>query len=318
MGTLGQYLRDARAAKDIDLRDAAQQTRISIQYLRALEDEDFTKLPGEVFVRGFLKNYCRFLNLDEAEVLKRYAELKPQATPPSTVTQNTVQKNADTPVLLTETTARTETPLEPFIWSAVIIFSLLVFLFTSFPAKLPKDSQQRVGSSTPAPLSRETGTVQDITPRKLYLKIVALEDTWLLIRTDDSPQKKAVLKRGDSLTWSANERFLLSYGRVGAVQLLLNNEELTVSGAKETVVRDLAIARTGILNQPPPARLLRPMKPEPAPAVRSNPVAQPQPATGPRELQTPQAPAVEVPAQKALPPSLPPVQADPQEPPKSQ
>ena len=34
-----------------DLRDAAQQTRISINYLKALEDEDFSKVPGEVSVR---------------------------------------------------------------------------------------------------------------------------------------------------------------------------------------------------------------------------------------------------------------------------
>ena len=81
MGTLGQYLLNARLAMDIDLRDAAQQTRISIQYLRALENEDFSKLPGEVFVKGFLKNYGRFLKLDESEVMKKYAELKPNLAP---------------------------------------------------------------------------------------------------------------------------------------------------------------------------------------------------------------------------------------------
>ena len=89
MGTLGRYLQDARVAKELDLRDAAQQTRISIQYLKALENDDFSKLPGEVFVKGFLKNYSRFLNLDETEVMKRYAELKPSKAKPSEAAPDT-------------------------------------------------------------------------------------------------------------------------------------------------------------------------------------------------------------------------------------
>jgi len=52
MGTLGEYLRSAREKRGLDLRDAAQQTRISFTYLKALEEEDFSKLPGEVLSGG--------------------------------------------------------------------------------------------------------------------------------------------------------------------------------------------------------------------------------------------------------------------------
>ena len=75
MGTLGQYLRSAREARGIDLHEAAQQTRIGIAYLKALEEEDFSKLPGEVFVRGFLKNYGKYLQLEESQVMRKYGEL---------------------------------------------------------------------------------------------------------------------------------------------------------------------------------------------------------------------------------------------------
>ena len=78
MGTLGQYLRNAREARGIALRDAAQQTRIRFNYLKALEEEDFARLPGEVFVKGFLKNYGKFLHLEEFEVMKKYAESRSQ------------------------------------------------------------------------------------------------------------------------------------------------------------------------------------------------------------------------------------------------
>src|SRR3990172_5593198 len=101
MGTLGQYLRSAREARGLDLRDAAQQTRIGIAYIKALEDEDFSRLPGEVFVKGFLKNYGKFLRLDDAEVMKRYGELRTLRTTPATVANKepvvTVSEKKTTP-----------------------------------------------------------------------------------------------------------------------------------------------------------------------------------------------------------------------------
>ena len=284
MGTLGQYLHDARLSKNIDLRDAAQQTRISIQYLRALEGEDFSKLPGEVFVKGFLKNYSRFLNLDESEVMKRYAQLKPQPASPSTPAPN-----ADDAVAPAEQREPLKgTPIEPFVWGAVIVIVLFVFLFSSLPSRQSKNIPQKAGPAEPDVVSRETASAHGAMQEKLYLEVVANEDTWLLVRTDDSPQKKAVLKRGESLTWSADQRFLLGYGRTGALKLSLNGVELTVNGPKETVVRDLVITRAGIQNQPAPVRQARPIKPKPQPAAEPQ---QPQPQVEQKPA-VPQAPPI--------------------------
>ena len=306
MGTLGQYLHDARVAKDIDLRDAAQQTRISIQYLRALEDEDFSKLPGEVFVKGFLKNYGRFLKLDESEVMKRYVQLKPQPASPSAPAPRVDKDNSAVP---DERQIPKETPLEPFIWAAVLVVSVLVLLFTALPAKHPKNIEQPAGSTVPAVLSRETASAQGVMLEKLYLEVVANEDTWLLVRTDDSPQKKAVLKRGESLTWSADERFLLSYGRLGALKLVLNGVELTVNGTKETVVRDLVITRAGVLNQSAPVKQARPMKPKPQSAAEPQQAQPQQPhPQGEQKPLVPQTPPSPAPSQSNPPAPLKPAE----------
>ncbi|HTP06187.1 MAG TPA: RodZ domain-containing protein [Nitrospirota bacterium] len=282
MGTLGKYLRDAREAMGIDIREAAQETRISVNYLNALEEEDFSKLPGEVFVRGFLKNYGRYLHLEEAEVIKRYAELKPQTVtppaPPTDVEKATVISEQGT------TKKVRKAPLEPFVWGAAIFISLIVFLLTSRP------TDKHTGSSS-VTVSAPTGTLQGVEqlqarrPDKLYLEVIALEDTWLLVRTDTSPQKKAVLKKGESLIWSADEMFLLSYSDVSAVRLLLNGEELAVRGTKGSVIRDLAINRTGITNQQPPVKQPRSAKPKPKPEPQhevSPQQAEPQPQPEPQ------------------------------------
>lgn len=272
MGALGSYLRNAREARGLDLRDAAQQTRISINYLKAIEDEDFSKLPGEVFVKGFLKNYARFLRLPEDEVVIRYKECtKPQpsaaaaAASASPRTDGQRQGFAERGAEHTDLKQPGGLSLEPFLWGVVILIGMVLFLFVALPVSRPvHELDSTVSSQLTATDSLHTGTTGTEKTEKLYLAIIAQEDVWVLVRTDASPQKKAVLKKGESITWSADERFLLSYANVGSLKVLLNGNELTVNGPKDAVVRDLIVTAKGIAfqkvesEQPP-----RPRKPKP-------------------------------------------------------
>jgi len=73
MAGLGQLLREAREAKGLTLTEVEGETRIRLSYLEALEAEEFDRLPGEVYVRGFLRNYAQFLGLKSEEVLAQYS-----------------------------------------------------------------------------------------------------------------------------------------------------------------------------------------------------------------------------------------------------
>ncbi len=131
MGTLGQYLRSAREARGIDLHEAAQQTRIGINYLKALEEEDFSRLPGEVFVKGFLKNYGKFLRLDESQVMKKYGELRaPKSEAGSVAAKEPAAAGSEQ-----KTPRSTTTTIEPFLWGTGIVIALILFMFTSLPER---------------------------------------------------------------------------------------------------------------------------------------------------------------------------------------
>ena len=71
MSTLGEQLRGQRERKGITLEQAAVDTRIREKFLKALEDGDYSSLPGAVYTRGFLRNYADYLDLatDELVVL---------------------------------------------------------------------------------------------------------------------------------------------------------------------------------------------------------------------------------------------------------
>jgi cytoskeletal protein RodZ len=281
MGTLGKYLRSAREEQGIDLREAAQQTRISLQYLKALEAEDFSKLPGSVFVRGFLKSYSKFLKLDENEVMKKFAESQ-QTPPPATPVQE--PQSASQPVAKEPEKSTSATfPYEPFVWGTVIIIVLVIALFATLPQHQRKEIQRSATPGGTAPAL----SVEPLKPQKLYLEVIALEDTWLLVRTDSSPQKKAILAKGESLIWSADGRFLISYSNTGALRLLLNGKELTVDEPKHTVIRDLMITAAGIMNRKIQTENVRPLKRKQQPAAAS----QSTPTKSAEELSREQKPA---------------------------
>ena len=60
----GRVLSDARAAKGLAVAEVAAQLRLSASQVIALEADDYDRLPGPVFVRGFVRNYARLLDLD--------------------------------------------------------------------------------------------------------------------------------------------------------------------------------------------------------------------------------------------------------------
>jgi cytoskeleton protein RodZ len=74
MSSLGLYLRGLREAKGMSLDDMARSTRVGRRHLEALESDTFTELPAPVFVKGFIRAYCEFLDSSSDEALGLYRE----------------------------------------------------------------------------------------------------------------------------------------------------------------------------------------------------------------------------------------------------
>lgn len=70
--TIGSILKEKRKELKLELSDVANETKISINYLQALEDGNFSKFPSEVYLKGFLKNYAKFLGISTEKALALY------------------------------------------------------------------------------------------------------------------------------------------------------------------------------------------------------------------------------------------------------
>jgi cytoskeletal protein RodZ len=72
MESVGQFLRRQREARGMSLEEIARATRVPLASMERLEAGQFDELPGEVFVRGFLKSYARAVEIPIDEALARY------------------------------------------------------------------------------------------------------------------------------------------------------------------------------------------------------------------------------------------------------
>lgn len=69
---LGETLRSAREARGLDRARIERDTRIRERYLSALERGAYEELPGDVYARGFLRTYARYLKLEPDELMAMY------------------------------------------------------------------------------------------------------------------------------------------------------------------------------------------------------------------------------------------------------
>ena len=75
--TVGQVLRDQRAKLDMTLNAAEDLTQIQKMYIVALEHDDYDALPGDFYVKAYLKQYAERLDLDYDQLVTAYEKNEP-------------------------------------------------------------------------------------------------------------------------------------------------------------------------------------------------------------------------------------------------
>ena len=72
MTSIGETLRRERVRQGFDVQQIATKTKIGLHLIEAIEADQFDRLPGGVFARSFVRQYARFLGLDEEELVGQF------------------------------------------------------------------------------------------------------------------------------------------------------------------------------------------------------------------------------------------------------
>lgn len=225
---LSQYLREKRSQRDVSLKEISKATRIRLEYLKALEDGEFHKIPGEVYVRGYIVEYLRYLNIDPDEALKIYSSTKKE------------------PQIEREKSRLTGRVFPGYAYIGLIIILLAIPLYFYLrtghtrPAVITKVAKHSAsGSSTSEIINLIKPSVNSAEAdykNRHILKVEASEESWILIRIDNDITYSMVLRPGEVRTWSAEKGFYLKTGNAGGIKLSFDNRLLGSPGKRGAVV----------------------------------------------------------------------------------
>jgi len=241
-GNFGERLKRERELREVAPNEIVVATRISLRFLQALENEDWDKLPGGVFNRGFVRAIARYLGLDEENLLAEYdlahGDQSAEAFP---APENRI-------------------PSPPkWIAVALVLGALLVvaglvaaglYGWKRYAAhRHPRQSSSSSAQSVPT--ARPASALSADPPAALDLSVSTSAATRVRILADGKPILDAEMSAGETRHFSAETAFQVTASDSSAVLLELNGQAMPPigsPGASGTIVlseKDLRPANGG-------------------------------------------------------------------------
>jgi len=262
MDNTAERLKKIRLEKGISLEEAHKKTKIHLNILKALEGEGLTDL-SPVYLRGFLKIYCKFLGVDPKDCIPDYKEIQ---TKPIFAQES--QKSSKTSDFF-ETVKIKFNSLRPNKKiRRILVFSIVVFLFavglfnlgkvisSKRRSTLSKDrslapkqvavksrKEQKPAKTVTAPVASKPQR-QNLSGIKLVIR--ARENCWVSLKTDGKMVFHRVLEKGRFESWQAKEKIEFSLGDAGAVELEVNSQPFSKLGRKGQSLNNILITKEGL------------------------------------------------------------------------
>lgn len=208
---IGSVLRQAREKKGHSIDAVSQHTRISKRFLEAMESNRLEEFPAVAYLRGFLKCYCEYLEIEFEPLWKSafpepaHRDDKPAAeAPPLGAHQPRISR------------IRASTDILPFVFLAIG----LVVLAVMWAARGSKRASEETRPATPAALTPMAGAVEPL------LVIDFKSDSWIRVTTDGEIRFEGRVPQGTHQDWKAKKTILLRTADPASLTLSLNGAPL--------------------------------------------------------------------------------------------
>lgn len=246
--TIGEILRKAREEKGVSLAEVENETKIRRKYIAALESNDFDVLPGKIYVKGFLRNYARYLGLEGEALVKEFEDMFPQQEDPGLVVDSRTTTEFAKP-------ARSRRGLVAV--AAVLLVGALFYWWgaagtvpgddisgggreQNMPAGEDRDagdgSPGRNGAA-PGDPNRDNGVGPGPVQRGINVVLeVTDKDCWMHVVVDNQNEFQGLVSPGNTKEFKGEDRVWLKLGDAGAVRVLVNGNDYGFLGERGRVV----------------------------------------------------------------------------------
>jgi transcriptional regulator with XRE-family HTH domain len=228
--TLGSLLGEARKARGVTLEQAAAATRIRIRHLAALEDDRLAELPAPVYVRGYLRTYAGYLEVD-ADALVDVFEATYDAGTGSLAITPLSSFTATPNVVLTA-------PVAGAIGLVLLLLAFAGYVYRELDSiRTPTAQPRAAATALPSPSASPTvvgaaAPTPTPTPAPATVVVSATDTVWIDVQVDGKPQfadAGKILQAGTSLTFHGL-KVKVSTGKGIATLINLNGRDLGPMG----------------------------------------------------------------------------------------
>jgi transcriptional regulator with XRE-family HTH domain len=253
MTSVGSILREQRESQGRPIAEIADELCITQRYLRAIEEDDLSGVPGLFFYKNFARQYAAVLGLDAARIKTAIDALSepedPQPRPEIRV-----------PNRLVQATNRRHIPDVPLGWSVVGLVIVLLGCSGFYAwwkrspepvraAALPPTSIVAVKAAAPS-VQPDQPAVE--TSSGVVLKLSATERTWLSVSSDGKEIFAGILQPSESKTLTGLDRATMRVGNAGGIEVRWNGKVISPLGTRGQVLT-IRITPEDFEIVPPPA-----------------------------------------------------------------
>lgn len=240
--SVGTILRRARNAKNISLEQAENDTRIRMDYLKALETDDYDKLPGETFLKGMIRTYGNYLGLDGLELVQQYKASHTGQTRGQMATQGireaeSVRMNVQlkTQRDVGSGTGRFEMPKINLgvVFASVAMLAIIGIGYFAVPKVIawmntPKDAVTETVSGKDTSAVKVEETKVD----GFVVEVEAIDKCWFEAYGDGREMASVMLYAGDKKKLEAKDKIRLKFGNMSACKVTVNGKSEALEGIK--------------------------------------------------------------------------------------
>ena len=203
---VGPALRKVRLARGVSLDEAARDTRIRPEFLEALEEEEFDRLLGEVYVRGCLRSYATYLGLSPDKAVDLYAR---NVAEPAPATSAQPQKPS-TDRAVGAPRRRDNHRLFGMIAAVVLVLAAAFGLLSARNSTPPP-------ADLPSQAPPETAQTNGIT-----VAVLARQEVQVTVRSDDGEPQTYTLQPGEGRSFDGDVTVDIRLSHGASAQVTVN------------------------------------------------------------------------------------------------
>jgi cytoskeletal protein RodZ len=232
---VGSTLKKARTQRGLSLESVQQKTRIPRKFLESLENNRFQDLPATVYLRGFLRTYCEFLDVEFEPLWSRLNAEKAgkEGVEPTPAPAAPAEPPASVPPAAPS--------LGVIVGVAIVALGALVWI--AMRATRPK-----APPPLPAPPAVSETPIQPLHPKQeMTLELVFPSRTWIRVETDGRLKFEGWAPAGAKQTWKAMDKFRIRTSSPETVRTVLDGNSALLKAFPRTPAGEIVI-------EGPPAR----------------------------------------------------------------